>query len=526
MPVTTTLPESRSGTKPRLASVRGVEIFAAGEHREGVAYSTADLDQMVENFTALADTLKPPVVIGHEEDQSWLENSGLPSAGRVEKIWRDGGTLKADLADVPQSIARLINGRAYNAVSSEVYDDFEGPDGKRHGKTLRRVALLGGDLPQIKTLADLPLADYGDDGAAEFCAPAHRKTLLHFREKRPSATGTFHVFCEVKTMSAKVKRKRLGKFSEAANKAFLKFAFEKFADGDAEPGSEGTMPEGSAPPPAGVSADDMKKMLLEYGFAADELEGVSETALAAIVRVCKTGMAEKATAPEQFESAGQQAMWAKVSAAGKKEDAGGRSIFDPRSMKGKWAEDAGGANGSPSQVTIKYGEQEVTVDRATHTALQLMLKPITDQLTAASQDVNKFHEDTRRSSVDARWTGWLQAGKVLPAWEEKIKARLLRANAVQKFADGSTEFDLQCAEIDAYPNVVKFAEQVKSGKGGTVTTADQEKQKVQRFAEDQADTLKKVGKTAASFVADFEAIQKKKPDVKAVDYGVPANFGN
>lgn len=152
------------GRKPKLGVIRGVEIFTTGTHKDS-DYTTSDLDDIVSNFDRWGPdgdedvTVDPPCVIGHEEDQSLLNNTGIPSVGRVGRLWREGPTLKADLVDVPLSIAKLINGRAYHKVSPEIYETApEGVPAK--GKMLRRLAFLGGELPHIKDLADLPLADY------------------------------------------------------------------------------------------------------------------------------------------------------------------------------------------------------------------------------------------------------------------------------------------------------------------------------------------------------------------------------
>jgi len=141
-------------------TIAGVEIFAAGTHG-GREYTEEDLDVVIRNFAELSTgdspVLQPPVVLGHEEDQSLLARSDLPAAGWVKRLYRDGPLLRADLGEVPEEIARLIDQRAYRKVSAELYDDFT-HDGKRFGPVLRRVALLGGSVPAIKSLADIPRA--------------------------------------------------------------------------------------------------------------------------------------------------------------------------------------------------------------------------------------------------------------------------------------------------------------------------------------------------------------------------------
>lgn len=486
---------------PKLATVKGVEIFQAGEHREGKAYTVADLDQMVDNFAELQEVLKPPVVVGHEEDQSFLENSGYPSAGGVVRVWREADTLYADFAEVPETIARLINGRAYRAVSAEVYDDFE-HQGKRYGKTLRRVALLGGELPQIKTLADLPLADYSER--------PRRADLTPGRTIRHDATNSYLCFSKVKPMATVTtpakKRQKLQKFSDRC-----KAAFKKFAD-------EPAMPDQAAPPPAGVSRDDMVAMLVEYGFDPAVLEKIPDEGLAEIIRVYKSGMQAMAdpAAPQPGTVNAEPPATPPVAPAPAPAPAASSIPGVP--------------NATPSQVTLKFGEKDVKLEEVlapvVNAAVAAAIKPIQDKLSAAEQSVDKFQETQRRAVIDAKWSEWLKAGKVIPAQEPAIKKRLNRANAVQKFADGKTELDVQLEEIDAYPCVLKFAEQVKTGKGGAAGSADAEVQKVQAFSESAEFTpvLRASGKSSQQYVAEFKAAQAKKPELTARQYGVPEPY--
>jgi hypothetical protein len=132
-----------------------VEIFEAGSYHQGrYAYTEADLDQMVANWRAMGDRLRPTLVIGHDEDQDLLKNSGLFAAGWLTGLRRHGKKLLADFKDVPRVIVDLIRRGAYRRVSAEVYHDFR-QGGASRGHVLRRVALLGGEIPEIKTLQDV-----------------------------------------------------------------------------------------------------------------------------------------------------------------------------------------------------------------------------------------------------------------------------------------------------------------------------------------------------------------------------------
>jgi hypothetical protein len=154
----------------RMATVRGAEVFKAGVHR-GETYTVADLSAMVKNFAAGRGVVDVPLVVGHEEQQP-LDNTGWPAFGWVTRLYRRGDTLFADFERIPKSIAKVINARGYRKVSAEVYDEPpEGAPPGCRGRMLRRVALLGGELPQIKTLADLPYAEYAEGERPDACRP-------------------------------------------------------------------------------------------------------------------------------------------------------------------------------------------------------------------------------------------------------------------------------------------------------------------------------------------------------------------
>ncbi len=179
---------AEGGAAPRLARVEGVEIFSAGQHQEeGPWFGPADLDNMVNVFDercspALARPLwRPPVVLGHSPSaaQQLLEDSGIPAAGVVTRLWRDGDRLLADFADVPAVVADLINSRAYRQVSIECEKDKVVNGETIPGWCLDRVAVLGASLPQVKGLADLPAAQFTQrHGRVRVCfASAPRPTL-------------------------------------------------------------------------------------------------------------------------------------------------------------------------------------------------------------------------------------------------------------------------------------------------------------------------------------------------------------
>ena len=132
--------------------IKALEIFQSGTHN-GDFYSEADLDAMVDAFDKVG--FEPTVKAGHQEGQ---ENSlvagavfGEPALGYVERIWRQGSKLLADIKSVPQRFANLILAGSYKRVSSEIYWDFESED-EVFPRVLKAIAFLGADIPALTSL--------------------------------------------------------------------------------------------------------------------------------------------------------------------------------------------------------------------------------------------------------------------------------------------------------------------------------------------------------------------------------------
>lgn len=162
------------------AELKGVEIFATGDHGQGDVFTDQDLAEMEANFKRFMQgpkpLLQPPLVAGHEEDQKLLQRTDTPAAGWVKRLWREpatqadgkpGTVLKADFGDVPPPWDEWIRQHRFRKVSAEIYDSPQQAGLPGSGKVLRRVALLGAELPRVKGLADLPapVPAKGGDGA-------------------------------------------------------------------------------------------------------------------------------------------------------------------------------------------------------------------------------------------------------------------------------------------------------------------------------------------------------------------------
>jgi hypothetical protein len=157
------------------AVLPGVELFATGIYR-GKRWTLADLQQMAANAKTLGPQglrlLHPPAVFGHEEDQPFFERTDWPAAGfldpqsvRVQRYYdpvskRMEGKLIGDITDVPPAVEGMMKSKRYKKISAEIYDDFEDDFGNHYGKAIRRMALLGAEVPQVKRLKDLPTPEH------------------------------------------------------------------------------------------------------------------------------------------------------------------------------------------------------------------------------------------------------------------------------------------------------------------------------------------------------------------------------
>lgn len=151
-----------------LHSLQGVEIFSSGTWN-GDVYQDDDLDQMVRAFNETRQTFRPPVKLGHTDNQTLLQQDGLPAAGWIGKIYRKGKKLLADLVDIPDKIYALLQNKAYAQVSCEIIWNAN-INGQKYPYLLSAIALLGADLPAVTNL-DTILSMYRnlfDDGQKKY----------------------------------------------------------------------------------------------------------------------------------------------------------------------------------------------------------------------------------------------------------------------------------------------------------------------------------------------------------------------
>lgn len=466
-----------------------VEVFAAGTHR-GREYTEADLQQMVDNFrqysTGPNALLKPPAVLGHEEHQELLQNSGLPAAGWVVSLWKEGPKLMAKVAGIPDKIAKLINQQSYRKVSAEIYDEPpEGIPGK--GMMLRRIALLGGEIPQVKTLADLPAAQLEKYREAAFSRMLRTQPapLLFAEEKRKPCKNT-----EGQTMpNLQALIDALGEFGVKPE--------------DAPAAIDKLMPLFSGEPAAEAAQDDPAAMADPVAPAPNK-----EEMIAALVAKGEDAAALNAMSPEELQ--------AKYMAVCQ----GAQPMADPTPSLAAPVKPAAPTNPAvpqtqPNKVVLHYAEQlkqQMDAELAqTKATLAAITKQSQDALhEAKAEKVNAFCENLKRE------------GKLVPAQEATIKAMLLKCDSVKKFGEkNTTELDNQMDAMRAWPVVVRFGEKGSMPHGQGNKPEDDRKAKVEKvakFHEQHAKELLKVGQTKDKWVKGFEIRLDRGEDLDPDDY--------
>lgn len=472
----------RPRLKPRLWKLSGVRVFAAGKAR-GQEWTEADIDAMVANGAKYADVIRPTAVIGHEEKQPLAggvaatvkQNTGEPAFGRVENLRKEkaGGQtyLAADFADVPTWLAKLVAGKQYRSVSAEIYE--QPPDGCEgaEGPILRRVALLGGELPQIKTLGDLPEPEF--QAYTESGVPVPRRPL------RVESVRRRRRVCVVRFSEAPVKTcKSYAALSEKSKATMKRFADDAPAEG------------GDAP--AAVSRQDLLDMLADMGVDTAALKDCPDEALAEIARVLSSQVPaddDKPTepAPDDNRMSGSDEL------RGKNQDGQRRAIWakdpegdyhpskhtyagDDESATNAPAEPAMPAN-QPSRITVQFSEP---VQQAIAAAVKMALDAQKGDIAQIKRFTESEKASRKRADVTAFCEAQVKAGKLLPAEIDGGVVEMamgLDAATVVKFSDGKheTALDRWKRTVEARPVLVSFAERLKGGKPADPNAGDEDR---------------------------------------------------
>jgi len=131
-------------------NITEVEIFAVGTWN-GAKFVESDLAEIAANSNTLLkkEQNKPPVKLGHTKKQILQQEDGQPALGWLSNFNVKAGKLVADLIDVPDLLIQAFKKRLYRQVSVELAHS------QHLGWFVKGLAVLGADLPGVKTLKDL-----------------------------------------------------------------------------------------------------------------------------------------------------------------------------------------------------------------------------------------------------------------------------------------------------------------------------------------------------------------------------------
>ena len=201
----------------------------------------------------------------------------------------------------------------------------------------------------------------------------------------------------------------------------------------------------------------------------------------------------------------------------------------------------------PASVTMKYSE-DPNFQAAVAAVVKAALGETQKEFAGIKKQASEYEANTRRANITKFCESMVEKGQLLPAQLDPGDPKAPRwtvidrlfacdhANKVHKFREGGkdvslTELELAMKEIETGPRLRKFGELLIKSSGTVGASDDPEKDKVQRFAESNAEfqtALRAMRKTPEEYVAEFEAAQKKakaqKKTLTATQFGVPANF--
>jgi hypothetical protein len=421
------------------------------------------------------------------------------------------------------------------------------------GKMLRRVAFLGGEIPQIKRLEDIPdVEGYAEDGPA----PDVVVTLQNTTAYPVPRQGSWAVFSEIHRHCDECR-------------------------GTCAAHSEGDM-----------NRDEMLQALGDLGYDTASFEGLADDVLAEILRgaeglsnqaneVEEDGITAEEPAPEEMDDMPPDAAGGVELPPEEMEDDTPLVVGDdpdnPEAMSDDgdeddeptedMAEDGGPVDPDPEKMAARarkfysharkyYGKARKMMSRycggddmdrvdttnnadgddqvniMTKAPEKMSEKTITNvvrreveraigQFDAgkAISRLQKFMEEEtanrKKAAVDSFVEAKVREGKILPREKDLVAKRLYRANSstpVETFTEKGkkvslTEFDLQVREIEAR-EPFRFGERVKTG--GAPDAEDEEAAKVASHFDMHREQFEKFGETKEGLVNAFKLERKAK----------------
>jgi hypothetical protein len=564
----------------------GVNLFASGTYR-GKRWPPARIREMAENARKLGPgglkLLVPPGVLGHEEGQDWLDRTDLPAAGWVDpdsvKVAPDPDNpgeliLKGDVVNIPPQVKReKLDTGEYRFGSSEIYDDFKDDFGRSYGKALRRFALLGGEVPQVKRLGPLP-APVPMAEVKKFAERPGRKVII--RERVTRRGRLTHTYAETSVMD----RTQMMAAAQAAmpglSQAFLDALSDdqlaelvknlpspdagagstQNAGAAAGPGASSFADDPNADPNAGgddsggMTRDDYIAALSDMGQDESELEGMSDDELAALY----DEMSQDDDSDDQgagVEEMGDPAsmtredMIAELVAQG--QDPAQLDGMSDDDLRNLYAQLTGGATAAapaaPAQPAAAMGDRgrancmgergrgrgkPKTPKRVSAMSEGVKLKKkarqLYDELETSLQETRRANYEAKKQDAVAfcdrlvaeeRATPALVQATILPALLGLDNTRRVHKYSENGQTRNVSAYEQKKIELAKLPKVVKFGERFPKDPAAAKGRREAEVGKVERFAEVQGQALRAHGTDPKKLVEAAKKMAEADPDFTA-----------
>jgi hypothetical protein len=568
--------------------ISGVEVFSTGVHK-GKHYNERDLDTIVANFKKFSAGSRPlvdvPGVIGHEENQTLLENTGIPKVGRLNALSKRTGVncrwcentgtmelgdgeriscpccqgtgkrtiLEGHLADIHPKIADAIRNKHYDKVSLELYP--KPPEGVPGGGLMaRRLAILGGQLPQIKDLDSLP-----SNFSEQFSVMRDVEVCVSDIVDR--GNGVFEVFSElVPVASMKSKVWSRGDLKDQAVPAKPNEAYRDHR----LPGNLSTKYAENI-----MDRQAMLAKLEAMGVDVSKFtpENISDEALAAICgpmggqpeEHAETESIDPVTGKPKIDPVTGKAIVTPASGTGgmggtdQSQYAEGRRKFaeyckkmseiPPMKTDASDPINPNGEGGNAKKTELKTPEAKADakfsedIHKYIASEIKSGLEKIMGTLNPAVERVQKFAEETKRSEIMTFCETMLELGKItaaeMDATNPKVRPiyeRLMAADAttpIRKFSENGktvvfTELDMQKEEIRQKPANPRRQPKIKGDSTIPGNDGAKPEDTAVRVFSENAVALGKTGWTKDEFVETYKKASEDDRRALLRDLGVAA----
>lgn len=541
---------------PRFWQMRGVKLFASGKYR-GKKWTPAVLRQIARVAKQLGPKgiklLVPPSVLGHEEEQEWLDRTDLPAAGWVDpdsvSVSPDPQhagelILTGDVVNIPDQVkVEKLDTGEYRYGSSEIYDDFKDDFGKSYGKALRRFAFLGGEVPQVKRLGSLPKPELMSAPKTFSERPGVRITVRTVRRG-----ATTHTYAETTVMDRNAMLTALQQAMPGVSQATLDaLTDEQLADLVKNLPSPAPVEAGAATEPApasgmfaDMSREEMVAALVDMGQDGAELDAMDDEEIGALYDEMTAAESDDGAEPDTEDMGDPAAMpreelVAELVAQG--QDAAQLEAMSDDDLRALYAQLTGGATAAaPAEPVAPMSERRkpktqpnrgVTVLSETKRAAR-KARELNHALDGELRRLRVTNHNRKRDDATAFCDRLVANGQATPA---QVKAAYLPVllglddtRSVHKHSENGrtravSAFELKKLELAKLPKVVTFGERFPGGKSGPAD-ASAEEAKVREFAETVPETALRAGgyKTREQFVAKFSELRKKAPELTAKEY--------